>query len=417
MFLLCCLVAIVHAQQTLSLTLGDMQYAMPRCGVRGLYLNNSFGNATLSVDVMGAAATLALAFDPSQSSCRLCAGTPRYCNASFDADIGLDQEMSWNVKLIALNDQNASYESKSKVAGPLITVAANRMLPYAATTLAQATLCGRRFRYVIILIVGVRAPTSFRFIGVAAAPTLTRIPCSRAPDQAALSCDDAPAFYVVDFTVTNCLAEAPPPPPVPVTQQQSPLFYYYEAFLSDDWPRETLCGESWIALMRRARLELYACSQEAPLYVRPKAWYAAAVVAIAAHRSGQRDTPLWVALDALERTCTWRETDVALDESALANVTRALRVETSPLSEAELCQWLRPLVNGTAIELPYYAQHYWAWFVRDFKYLIPADDSMQAKAVLYIVAPSLLALVTAVGLALTYYHLRRPRVPAPYVTV
>lgn len=401
------LVRLGHCAATVG-TLVDLQYDVPECQVRNQTLLNAFGGLTLSYDLMGRTLQLQLWMDPRQQSCRLCAISPDYCNASEPA---LAPDTSYNLRIVSLRDSGAIYASQFSLQG--LQWETDAVLPWQSDT-DPTTLCGQRYKLHLSFLLHVQHPLERDMPAVAQFARGDWVNCSGAE----LSCRLAPRYPIVDLHVDNCLRTIATPPKD--YDSHSPLFWRLNPRL---WPTNplTLCGEPLDRLLQRLRPEDWLCDPLNALYVKPLPWYELAMELTVAWLDGclaHQETSLvvdtsgnntnntrvttqsayacaWLddetlrALDALERTCPQRQLDVAMEETVLANLTVQLRDRRPAHHDAECAQ----LPASHDVMLPYYARHLGDWQLWTFQYLVYFDENQQWRAGL------LVALWTLAGLA------------------
>lgn len=392
-------------------TLVDLQYDVPECQVRNQTLTNAFGGITLSYDLMGRALQLQLWMDPRQQSCRLCAISAQYCNAS---EAALSPDTSYNLRVVSLRSNGAVYASQFSLQG--LSYATDAVLPWQGDTeVAELDgLCGHHFRLHLSFILHLQQPLERDVPAVAQFARGDWVNCSGAE----LSCRLAPRYPTIDVNVDNCLRTHSFP--AIEYDTHSPLFWRLNPTL---WPTNPLrlCGESLRSLFERLRPEDWLCDPVNALYVKPLPWYELAMETTVAWLDGclsqqptqtqgpdQNDNQTrvtiqasttyqceWIdsvtirALDVLERTCSQRELDVALEETVLYNLTVELRDRRLVHHDAE-CARLQPSQNVT---LPYYARHLQDWQLWSFQYLVYFDADQPWRAAL------LVAMWTIAGLA------------------
>jgi hypothetical protein len=369
-----------------TLALSDLQYAVAQCKIasRGAAGNafsllNHFGNATLDNNLLGTQLRLTFALDPQQRSCRLCTVQQSYCQASFGPANSTDRlhlasDTSYNVRVVSLGDDDSSAVSHSLLLPPGQN---------ALTLAVPGQRCGQPLQLVVQAILTVESPAQ-RDIFVQAREPAHQLLRNCSQTLSDLACRLAPQFYYVAYRVQNCVASqrgSAPLPPVLVTQRSYTHQYYEAVAMRDTETRDalralSLCGESWLALYERARLEIY-CDADQALFVAPKPWYRAALATTAAWRSGRRDMAVALALEQLERLC------VARDEVLpyIVNWSAAL---LTPLPDdsgdwATLCEWSRavdgpPVELHTNVTLPWYWARRADWYFAPFVYVIYYND-------------------------------------------
>jgi hypothetical protein len=411
------------AATTTWLSLSDLQYTAPVCSIPGrgaqgaaLSLLNSFGQLGLSNDLMGAQLRLTLALDPLQRSCRFCTQQQSYCTQTYGTansttGLHLADDTSYNVRVISLADDNTASQSLLLPVGQL-----------AVSVATPGQRCGAQLSLVVQAILTAEAPTHRDFLVQARDPDAPLlVNCSQTLSD--LSCRLAPAFYRVAYRVDNCVASqqgSSPLPPVPARPHSYVQQYYEAVAMRDDETRDalralTLCGESWLALFERARLEIYCDAQQA-VFVALKPWYRAALVTAAAWRSGRRDLAVWQALEQLERLCVVRDEPLEY----LSNWTIALARDLAPLPTedgdwATLCEWAQqaaprgPLVElHTNVTLPWYWTHETDWYFAPFLYVIYYNDPwMGVKAAALVALFVLSGAVVITGLCYVVFVIWR----------
>jgi hypothetical protein len=265
---------------------------------------------------------------------------------------------------------------------------------------------------VVLVYMTAEAPAVRDFLVTAWDPsTGATMACSADAAMADVSCRVAPTYHVVEYAVTNCLdaADTLPPQTLP-TSVISYVTHYYEAVARQSPDAAlaalTLCGETWLSLYRRARLELY-CDADQVLFIAVKPWYRAALYATAAWLSGRRDEPVWRALQQLEQYCEAR--DMVLD--LFVNVS----AELEPLDDATealdwqvLCDWAQQSNESQVthnVTLPFYFYHHSDWYFAAFRSIIYYNDAkMPVKASLIVSLVSVCAFGLLVALTLTVRH-------------
>lgn len=400
-------------------TLVDLQYDVPECQVRNRTLTNAFGGITLSYDLMGRALQLQLWMDPRQQSCRLCAIAEQYCNASEPA---LSPDTSYNLRVVSLRSNGAVYASQFAIQG--LQYETDAVLPWQGDTEAAQLdgLCGHFFRLHLSFILHLQQPLERDVPAVAQFARGDWVGCGGAE----LSCRLAPRYPTINVSVDNCLRTHSSAPTE--YDSHSPLFWRLNAPL---WPTNPLrlCGESLQELFERLRPEDWLCDPVNALYVKPLPWYELAMemgVAWLDGCLGQQptqttqggdandnntrftihasyactwmDTAVIRALDVLERTCSQRQPDVALEETVLYNLTVELR-DRRPVHHDAECARLQPSQNVT---LPYYARHLQDWQLWSFQYLVYFDADQPWRAGLLVAMwtiAGLSAVTAVVGIA------------------
>lgn len=417
------LLLVVVAMTTTSATmyqLADIMYSVPTCevGSAGTILQNSFGQLYLKNSLVGSRLYLTVAPDASQTSCRFC-DRLGYCTQSLgnESALHLAYDTRYNIRVVSV-DQPGAYVSLSIAVPPSNnTTPTSESLAQSVTIegaqLGLPQLCGQKRRLVVMLFMTTEAPVVRDFLVTAWDPSSwDSIPCSAAPTGADLACTVAPAYYVLDYEVTNCADwVAPTPLAVPTTTNPGPTYvnYYYEAVAmhaDGALPQLRICGESWLSLYTRCRLETY-CDADNVLFIGMKPWYQAVLYATAAWQNGRRDEAVWQALQELEQYCEAR--DMVLD--LFVNMSLSLAPsDTATLQSdwAVLCDWAsqnnESLVH-TNITLPFYFYHHTDWYFDTFKHVIYYNDpQMPLKSALLVAFASLAALFITGAFAWTVWY-------------
>lgn len=174
--------------------------------------------------------------------------------------------------------------------------------------------------------------------------------------------------------------------------------------------RLRICGESWISLYRRTKLHELYCHYYNPLYVKPKAWYEAALLLSSAWLNGNRGVEVWIGLEALERTCQDREREVIYEESLFYNLTMWMYEDDDPVFDrTTLCEWIQSAGIDTTqsnISLPFFAKHnVHEGLLSLYLYIVEPRDSMPGFVGFSFALPFFIALVLLLCLLLTLYHI------------
>jgi hypothetical protein len=368
------LLALYHG---LDLTIADIQYSS-KCGA----IENNFGVLSIDNDLMGQRLQLSINLnDTSHRSCRLCAMSPAYCNTTIAPRLA--QDTSYNLKIVSLEERRVSSVSYA--------------LRQDTVLISQSDICGRTYRWVILLIVNVLQPIDHDFLLLANDGGTNTLPCDRT--LADISCTAANEYYIIDYTAENCLSQRDQSLEVQPTQFNQPLYYFYNNETIDQ--EMLLCGESWRSIFRRSRLDIW-CDDTLPLYIKQKPWYQTALYAMSAWLNGRRDAALWLTLETLERTCHSRERQLALDETIFVNL--SLRVDRPTYDDGVICDWIGG-VDKQNITLPFYTRYYKEWFFSLYKSILPADETMPWKAPLLFALPFIIIFILVIATGLTTYHI------------
>lgn len=361
----------------LDLTIADIQYGAT-CGA----IENNFGVLSIDNDLMGQRLQLSINLnDTTHRSCRLCAMSPAYCNTTIAPRLA--QDTSYNLKIVSLEERRVSSVAYA--------------LRQDSVLISQNDICGRTYRWVILLIVNVAQPIDHDFLLLANDGGTNTLPCDRT--LADISCTVANEYYIIDYTAENCLSQRDQSLEVQPTQFNQPLYYFYNNETIDQ--EMTLCGESWRSIFRRSRLDLW-CDDTLPLYIKLKPWYRAALDAMSAWLNGRRDAALWLTLEMLERTCQWRERQLGLDETIFVNLT--LRVDRPTYDDGVICDWIG-VVDKQNVTLPFYTRYYKEWLFSLYKSILPADETMPWKAPLLFALPFIIIFILVIATGLTTYHI------------
>jgi hypothetical protein len=278
-------------------------------------------------------------------------------------------------------------------------------------TILRENMCGRKQRMVVQVILSIDRPVERDFWLIAHDAPLS-IPCVEGSSD--LSCRTSASYYYVEHSVTNCLGVSQGVEGELPLNHYTPLYYYYESVVMNNTeilgdPRRLLCGENWLTLYQRTRLHEY-CHYYNPLYVKPKAWYEAALKITSAWLNGNRGVDVWVGMEALERTCLRRDAEVLYEETIFANITQWLEEEEEPTYDKKtLCAWIEEAGVDTShsnITLPFFATHN----IRDgflslFLYLVEPNDEMPVYVGILFSLPFFVALLTLIVLSFTLYHI------------
>lgn len=365
----------------LDLTIADIQYGAT-CGA----IENNFGVLSIGNDLLGQHLQLSINLnDTSHQSCRLCAISPSYCNTTIAPRLA--QDTSYNLKIITLEERRVSSVTYA------LRQDASQMI------ISQSDICGHTFRFVILLIVNVAQPIDHDFLLLANDGGSNTLPCDKT--LADISCSVSNVYYIIDYTAENCLSQRESSLPVQPTQFNQPLYYFYNNESIDG--AMTLCGESWLSIFRRSRLDLW-CDDTLPLYIKQKPWYETALYAMSAWLNGRQDTTLWLTLETLERTCHLRERQLGLDETIFVNLTRQLRLDRATYDDLVVCDWIGT-VNKQNVTLPFYTRYYREWFFSLYQSILPADETMPWKAPLLFSLPFVILFILVVATGLTTYHI------------
>jgi hypothetical protein len=425
---------------------------VPTCEINNFLLDNQFGQLGLRHDLLtGQQLTLNLSLSSDSASCKLCQLSASYCGQPLGntSKLRLAYDTSYNLQVVVLG--NHSLE-------PVDQQVATFFLrgPPSAPGLIQATAlinnngsriwCGNTLVLVIKAFVTIEAPVLRDFLLVANQPILLSdqgvgvsdqtVPCS--PTQQELSCAAATRYFYVTHRVTNCLAMYGPPisgdrfhttttggnnaTPFDNEEEETrhhydPFYYYYEAvvqnntgFLPDNGTL-TLCGESYLSLLTRMKLELF-CNQDVPIYIRLKPWYTAALYAMTAWWNGRQDESiLWLTLATLERACHQRDSCTAeMNDTIFASMMLVLQENDTVNGQETVCSWLPDIATPDLagvynVTLPFYATHYGEWYFNLFKYVVPPDQDMPWKSVVLLVLPLLVLVIVATCAALTVHQI------------
>ena len=362
----------------LDLTIADLQYG-PSCGA----IENNFGVLTIENDLMGEKLQLKINLnDTTHRSCRLCQMSPTYCNTSITSRLA--QDTSYNLKIITLGRRLSSVTYALRDATSVI--------------ISDDNICGQTYRWIILMITNILQPIDHDFLLVANDGGSNTLPCDQT--LADISCTISPVYYIIDYTVSNCLSQHNVSQEEQPTEFNQPLYYFYN---NESIPSSVLCGESWQSIFRRSRLDLW-CDDSLGLYIKEKPWYETALYAITAFMNGRRDATLWLTLETLERTCHLRERPLPLEDTIFFNLSRQLRLDRSTYDDAVICQWLGT-VNRQNVTLPSYTRYYKEWFFSLYQSILPADDTMPWKAPLLFALPFIILTLLLVATGLTTYHI------------
>ncbi len=383
LFLCCC------ACRGIAITLSDLQYPVPLCPVSTPAPTNSFGQFRFAVDLLGHALTLTAELDPSQVSCRLCAINAAHCNSSLTG-LHVTQGTGYNIRVIALNGAGNTTTTRSYALEPGVTTVSLGVRAVFPFGIAQ-TLCGSRYRVVVLLLLSSEQPVERDFLAIVADAASPFVRCDpRAPPQG-LSCRLATRFPYIELSFQNCVLNDTrshqnddPPDDDLLASIHSTLYWHQNR---DLWPLRvpTLCDESWAVVWDRTAPQNYMCSQTAALYIKPMPWYEAALEAGTAYFNGhgRLDPVLLQTLDTLELYCEARQSGrLTLEDSLLVNLTAVLRERHLPPSDEE-CEGMALTSNVT---LPYFAEHFYDWQLQLFQYMFQLDSMLAVKTALLITA-------------------------------
>lgn len=372
--------------------LGDVMYAVPNC-VPGpvtdrLFRPNSFGQLLLDNSLLGSQLRFTVVPDPGQVSCRFCQRL-NLCSQTFGntSDLHLTYDTRYNIRIVSVDQLPDSVVGLSVAVPQPPSPEAEAIVWVSGEQLGLAQLCGQRRRLVVMLYMTAEAPAVRDFQVQAWDPaTLATVPCSTAPTMADLTCRTTAQYYVLDYTATNCLDDGAPLVLTPPSATEvSYVGYYYEAVAMsapEALPSLRLCGETWLSLYQRCRLEVY-CDADQALFIALKPWYQAALYATAAWQNGRRDSALWQALEELEQYCEAR--DLVLD--LLVNLSQTLapsphQREAEAADWALLCEWARVETNQSHVTdnvtLPFYFYHHRDWYFDTFRHIVYYNDPQMA---------------------------------------
>jgi hypothetical protein len=393
-----------------TLLLGDIQYAVPRCDMAGIGLRNSYASLLIGNDLMGERLSFSVAMPQQFFSCRLCEISPSYCttpNNSTKSGLRLATDTQYNFKVITLPSNNGTPTST----GYSLVGGGGGTTP--TISIQRDGMCGNTHQMVIQVIISIDRPIERDFWLVAYQLEHPQsIPCITG-GLSDLSCRTAGTYYFVQYDMKNCLSMGEAVAADFPTTHFTPMYYYYEAvvmgnvgILGDS--SATLCGETWLSIYERARLHEY-CNFYNPLYVKPKAWYEAALLITSAWLNGNRGVDVFVGLEALESTCSRREAEVLYEETIFTNITQWLEEEDPTYDKVAVCEWINMAGLNTQqsnITLPFFATHnVREGFLALFLYLVEPNDEMPIYASLLFTLPFFIVFLSLVIFVATLYHI------------
>ena len=361
----------------------DIQYSVPYCspgGMENLYGKVETETTLFDYNAMRLKTTLL----PNITSCRLCQLNPLYCNLTVGNDFyGMANDVPSNMRVL-LGDGSEEFHFLFTPESPTAEMIGNN------------SWCGKRVRLTFLAYFTLRSPVHRDFLLTLANPPHSAQPCHTFLSKTRL-CNIAPLIFSLDFPYTNCLEEGPIlslPNPL---ERRSPFYYSHHL---EKVPKDVrLCGESWYSIMKRANLNTY-CDPELLLYVKPKAWYEAAVILISARLAPHGEKELWILQNMLERSCTQRELEVSLEHTLFFPFVEVLGGGLVCLNRTNFTQ----LPVEKNITLPFYVRNYQKWFYQWFHYVLEPTESMRVKASLLLTYPFVLTAIGLVSLGFTLYH-------------
>ena len=405
------LVLAVSTATSGAAVLADIQYTVPNCLVEDHTLANSFGELALTNDVLtGQQLQLGVTLDDTQTSCKLCQLLPaRDCDAPLGnaSNLRLASDTRYNVRVWVADDA-APLDRSAEFS---LVLQDGRAVSIDTSDAITAS-CGQTLRLVVTVLATIDHPRRRDFVLIATDSPDDVMPCMQVPSQQALSCHTTLSYYYVTHAVRNCLATTTGGEETRLARERlyyDPYHYYYELVYQNNAESlgvssAVLCGESWVSIFKRARLDEYCAAPDLALYVRMKPWYEAALLTMSAWLNGrQQETVVWLALATLERSCAQRDTvQLDLNDTIFYNMSLLLR-EAAPVNGQEtVCSWL-PVVASN-ITRPWYVTHITDWYFDTFKYLLPLNADMPSKAMTLVVMPILVLIIVVAGSVLTVWH-------------
>lgn len=395
--------------QTTMVELSDIQYSIPSCSLDGgKKIVNTFGSLTMGNNLMGDSMVFRVNLNNLNPSCRLCQISPNYCGPmGEDSGLHMAYDTQYNLKIISPFGDGGSPPSSIS-----FSLQNNS---YAVVT--RTGLCGKVHQLVILVIANIDYPVERDFLLIAHDKDGNKsVPCIKGWGLSDLSCQVSQSYHYVDYSAYNCLAInstiTPDGGGGGGTTPYTPFYYYYESvvmknveILGDE--RLLLCGESWLSIYQRVSLKDY-CHPYNSLYVKPKVWYEAALIITSYWLNGNRGEDVWLAMEALERTCHQRESEINFEDSIFYNLTLWMSEEDPIYDKTTICGWIAGAgidVSTSNITLPYFFYHSDKWWYVLYQYVLEADESMKVYA--YLLTPVFpIILVVLLGtLGFTLYHI------------
>lgn len=376
----------IISSHALELRISDIEYDVPTCGIA---FENHLGTLTIKHSLLPEYVSFDIHLNQTTRSCRLCHISPSYCNTTIAPYLARDA--GYNLKVVTVKNHESPVAVSYKLRNTTTT-----------TKLYMEPLCGTHQRWIIMSIVTIDMPIQRDFVTIASDSSSRLIPCNRDTSITDLSCSLTPYYFQVQYSITNCLTENTSVNEYEGSQTSyTPLYYFYEHdLIPEDY---TLCGETWLSIYERSRLDLW-CDFDLPLYIKTKTWYFAALLTTAAYMNGRRDPTVWLALETLERTCASRESDIPLEETVFRDMAEALFVDFPTYDTETICRWIGH-VDSNDIIRPVYLEYYREWYFTLYQYIVLDDADFPWKAKLLFATPFLILGAIIVGAIITTMHI------------
>lgn len=381
--------------------------ADPHCS---LALNNHYGSASLSYDMMRTHINVSMQFESNKTAyaCYLCDAIGiEYCDSSNKSTILLSTELAFNVMtMITTEGGQKRLKRVYDVDNGSFTID----IPVSFSS------CDESLMLFIGVFASTQKPDAMIFLTVLREDTgekVNRIPCN----DSDLLFDDidcsvvGPFNYYVLLETPNCIANRLEETNIIISPSynNNPSLYWYKESLSQALAPSLLslewCGINWLTILRQSDIS-YRCGRFAYLYVDLDPWYNLAIEYISARLnmvyfdSSIETTILLLADDNLERTCHLRQTAEHMNNTVFASLYRQLLLfnhgDVGVEKKEEWCQEIEGLLNRSDMDeghVPFYVTLYREWFFPYFSFFILYTTEMKIHVLIALTLLSIVALL------------------------